>query len=112
MEQGSDHHHEAGMQQEAGFSVTLTERGWTFAAPQGRSVLLAAEDAGVTLPNSCRNGTCRTCLCRLVSGSVTYLVAWPGLSADEKRDGYILPCVALAGADLVIEAPAARRAAG
>jgi ferredoxin len=72
-------------------------------------VLRAAEAAGIDLPSSCRNGTCRTCLCRLQSGSVRYLVEWPGLSPDEKRDGYILPCVAVALTDLVLEAPLARR---
>jgi hypothetical protein len=40
---------------------------------------------------------------------VRYLVEWPGLSIEEKRDGYLLPCVAVAQSDLVIEAPLARR---
>jgi hypothetical protein len=35
---------------------------------------------------------------------------WPGLSADEKRQGFILPCVARPESDLVIEAPRARPA--
>lgn len=36
-------------------------------------------------------------------------IEWPGLSFDEKREGYILPCVALARSDLVIVLPLARR---
>ncbi|MGZ5819510.1 MAG: 2Fe-2S iron-sulfur cluster-binding protein, partial [Burkholderiaceae bacterium] len=55
--------------------------------------------------SSCRNGTCRTCMCRLIDGQVSYRIEWPGLSADEKRDGYILPCVAYPESDLVIENP-------
>lgn len=78
------------------------------AAPQC-TVLDAAEAAGVVLPSSCRNGTCRTCICQLDSGTVSYLVAWPGLSSDEKREGWILPCVAVPTCDLRITAPAARR---
>ena len=39
-----------------------------------------------------------------------YKIEWPGLSLDEKREGYILPCVAVAQGDLVIVAPAAKRA--
>jgi ferredoxin len=89
-------------------SITLVPASWRFPAGGG-SVLRAAEAAGIDLPSSCRNGTCRTCLCRLESGSVRYLVEWPGLSLDEKRDGYILPCVAVALTDLVVEAPLARR---
>jgi hypothetical protein len=44
------------------------------------------------------------------SGAVRYLVEWPGLSVDEKRDGDVLPCVAVAVADVVLRAPLARRA--
>ena len=48
----------------------------------------------VELPSSCRNGTCRTCMCKLVSGTVDYNVEWPGLLPEEKAEGYVLPCVA------------------
>jgi ferredoxin len=70
-------------------------------------VLESAERAGIRLPSSCRNGTCRTCICLATSGAVRYKIEWPGLSFDEKREGYILPCVAVAETDLVIVAPAA-----
>lgn len=70
----------------------------------GQSLLEAALAAGIRLPRSCRNGTCRTCRCRLVSGQVTYRVDWPGLLAEEMADGWILPCVALASSDITIEA--------
>jgi ferredoxin len=100
-----------GMSEPSTFTITLEPSGWCFPAGDGTSVLAAAEAAGIELPSSCRNGTCRTCFCRLLSGSVRYLVEWPGLSLEEKRDGYMLPCVALAQSDLVIEAPLARRQA-
>jgi ferredoxin len=93
-------------------SVTIEPGGWRIAAAPGATLLQALEGAGVNLPSSCRNGTCRTCLCRLRAGSVRYLVEWPGLSIEEKRDGFILPCVALANTDLVLDAPLARLAAG
>lgn len=41
----------------------------------------------------------------MVEGTARHLVEWPGLSADEKRDGYILPCVAVAEGALVLAAP-------
>jgi ferredoxin len=87
--------------------VTVEPGGWRFVAPAGMSLLQAGLLAGVRLPSSCRNGTCRECLCRLTSGEVRHRVEWPGLSAEEKRDGYILPCVALALSDLVLAAPRA-----
>ena len=73
------------------------------------SVLQALEVAGIDLPNSCRNGTCRTCLCRLAAGTVRYLVDWPGLSIEEKREDYLLPCVAVPTSDIVVNAPLAKR---
>jgi len=69
------------------------------------SLLEAAEMSRVQLPSSCRNGTCRTCLCRLVSGEVTYSMEWPGLSAEEKAEGYVLPCVARPTTHVVLEQP-------
>jgi len=89
--------------------ITLAGQGWSFDAEAPETVLQAAERAGVRLPSSCRNGTCRTCICQSNSGTVRYKIEWPGLSLDEKREGYILPCVAIATSDLVIEAPAASR---
>jgi ferredoxin len=91
------------------FRVTIEPQGWQFEADFDVPLLTAAERAGLRLPSSCRNGTCRTCLCRLRAGQVGYRIEWPGLSAEEKRDGYILPCVALAQSDLTLEAGAARQ---
>ena len=80
--------------------------GPAFAAPASLALLQAAEQAGMKLlDSSCRNGTCRTCICQLVSGQVTYRIEWPGLSLDEKREGYILPCVAHAASDVVLALP-------
>ena len=87
--------------------VRIDPHGFTFEAPPSLTVLEAAAAAQVRLPRSCRNGTCRTCLCKLVSGRVRYRIAWPGVSGEEKADGWILPCVASADTDLVIESPEA-----
>ncbi len=76
-----------------------------FVAPPDLPLLVAAEQAGQLLASSCRNGTCRTCICMLVSGQVTYRIAWPGLSAEEKAKGYILPCVAYPLSDVVVQLP-------
>ncbi|MCE3605674.1 2Fe-2S iron-sulfur cluster-binding protein [Massilia sp. P8910] len=91
------------------YLITVQPAGWRFEAEEGRALLLAAEDAGIVLPASCRNGTCRTCLCRVAAGEVAYLIDWPGLSPDDKRAGDTLPCVAVARSDLALWAPAARR---
>lgn len=91
------------------FPVLIEPQGWRFDAPGSMTLLAAAQLAGVRLPSSCRNGTCRSCICRLRSGRISYRIEWPGLSADEKKDGFILPCVAHPESDLVIDVPAAAR---
>lgn len=95
--------------EEAVFTALVAPAGWSFAAPAGQPLLKAALAAGIRLPSSCRNGTCRACLCRLSRGRVAYRIEWPGLSAEEKREGWILPCVAHPLSDLGIEAPGAER---
>ena len=92
-----------------GYTVVLRSQGWTFEVRPDEPVLLGAEAAGVELPNSCRNGTCRTCLCQMLQGAVRYRIDWPGVSAEEKADGWILPCVAYATTDLLLDVPAALR---
>lgn len=85
------------------FSAQVLPGGTRFAAPASLTLLEAALLDGVALPSSCRNGTCRACMSRLHAGSVRYRIAWPGLSPDEKDDGFILPCVACPTSDVTIE---------
>lgn len=90
------------------FRVTILGTGLNFEAAPGETLLAAARRQGVLLPSSCRNGTCRECRCRVDQGHVRHTIAWPGLSADEKRDGWVLPCVAEAESDVALDAPRAR----
>ncbi|WP_295852824.1 2Fe-2S iron-sulfur cluster-binding protein [uncultured Xylophilus sp.] len=94
---------------DAVFALRIDPQGWTAEAPSALTLREAAAFAGIELPTSCRNGTCRACLCRMTAGAVRYRIAWPGLSADEKAEGYVLPCVAHPTADVVLEAPGAVR---
>jgi len=90
------------------FQAWVEPGGYRFEAPPLQGLVKSAQRAGVRLPSSCRNGTCRACICKLVSGRIQYPIEWPGLSAEEKQQGFILPCVAQPLSDLVIDAPAAR----
>jgi ferredoxin len=89
------------------FTLRIEPLGRTIDVDDDASLVEAALRAGVRLPTSCRNGTCRACLCRLVEGEVRYRIEWPGLTAEEKHDGWILPCVALPASDVAIDQPAA-----
>ena len=44
-------------------------------------------------------------MCLAVEGRVSYRIDWPGLSAEEKHDGYILPCVARPESALTLQVP-------
>ena len=89
--------------------LLVLPQGWAAAVPPGLTLLEAAQGAGIRLPRSCRNGTCRACLCELSAGEVIYRVPWPGLSVEERAAGLTLPCVALPLGDVVIRAPNATR---
>lgn len=85
------------------FTVKVEPAGLQYDVEGDLSLLEAAEMSRVQLPSSCRNGTCRTCMCRLLSGEVSYAIEWPGLTAEEKAEGYVLPCVARPLSDVVLE---------
>lgn len=73
-----------------------------FEAWSDRPLLQSMETASIPWPSSCRNGTCRTCVGRLLSGRVRYEIEWPGLSREEKEEGYVLPCAAYPCSDVVL----------
>ncbi|MBC5767398.1 2Fe-2S iron-sulfur cluster-binding protein [Ramlibacter albus] len=85
------------------FEVRIEPQGLVFRAASGQPVLVSAYAAGIVMPSSCRNGTCRACMRRLRAGTVTYRIEWPGLLAEEKDEGWILPCVAYPLSDLVLD---------
>jgi ferredoxin len=88
-------------------TLRIEPLGRTVTVEEGQSLLEAALAEGIKLRSSCRNGTCRECIARLSEGRVRYRVEWPGLSPDEKADGFTLPCVALAETDVVLVQPRA-----
>lgn len=89
-------------------NLRIEPAGFALAADPGMTLLEAAEAAGIELPSSCRNGTCRSCLCRMTHGQVRYRIEWPGVSVDEKDEGWILPCVAEPLTDVTLDVPSAR----
>ncbi|MBK6649030.1 MAG: 2Fe-2S iron-sulfur cluster binding domain-containing protein [Betaproteobacteria bacterium] len=84
------------------FIGSIEPDGTPFDVLPDATVLQAAERAGIDMPSSCRVGNCRTCISLLTKGQVRYQMAWPGLSAEEKAEGYILPCVAYPLSDIQI----------
>lgn len=57
-----------------------------------QTLLEVAEINGVSIPFSCRQGQCGTCVTKLAEGQVT-MDAEDGLDPELKEEGYILTCV-------------------
>lgn len=74
-------------------------------ADSDTSLFAALTRAGIAWPVSCRNGTCRTCIGQLVSGSVRYEIEWPGVTREERAEGCVLPCIAYPEGDVVLQDP-------
>ncbi|QNP29786.1 2Fe-2S iron-sulfur cluster-binding protein [Cylindrospermopsis curvispora] len=70
--------------------------------PHDRYILHSAENNGVELPFSCRNGACTTCAVRVLSGEI-YQPEAIGLSPELRRQGYALLCVSYACSNLEVE---------
>ena len=85
------------------FTATALPEGQTCDAWTDQPLLVSLELGGLDWPSSCRNGTCRTCLGQLRQGKVHYAIDWPGLSAEEKTAGCVLPCVAYPDSDVTLQ---------
>jgi ferredoxin-NADP reductase len=86
-----------------GHAVELVRSGRTITCPPGTTVLRAAAAAGVTLPSSCEEGVCGTCVATLVTGEVDMRHGGGIRPRDEAR-GRFLPCCSTALTDLVVDA--------
>ena len=87
------------------FTAKLFPGEKAFGVRDGETLLDAAIRQKINLPHSCRGGSCRSCLARLVEGEVTYDGGVPAaLSAAEVDSGYILMCRARPVDHLVVEA--------
>jgi ferredoxin len=83
-----------------------TADGQSFEVEPGEIVLDAAMRQGVDIPYSCRSGTCRTCLSKVISGRIEHEEEWADdlmISPAEVADGFRLLCFSMAHEDSDIE---------
>ncbi len=84
-------------------TCTFSRSGKTASLPPDKTVLEAAEDVGVTIDYSCRQGFCGVCKVKLLAGQVTMDVE-DGLASADKAAGFILACQAKARQDVTVDA--------
>jgi ferredoxin-NADP reductase len=77
---------------ESGAPVEFARSGKTVGVREGQTLLEAAEEHGVTIPSSCRQGQCGTCKTKLLEGMVR-MDAEDGLDPDSRTQGFVLTCV-------------------
>jgi ferredoxin-NADP reductase/uncharacterized membrane protein len=83
--------------------VEFLRSGFQFELIPDMTLLEFAETVGVSIPFGCRQGQCGTCATRLLQGRVS-MEAEDGLSAEQKRAGFILPCVSKIHGSICIDA--------
>jgi ring-1,2-phenylacetyl-CoA epoxidase subunit PaaE len=64
-----------------------------FVLDDKRTILQAAQDAGIDPPFSCESGICSTCMAKVLEGAVV-MDENNILTDDEVRKGYVLTCQA------------------
>ncbi|ASQ99690.1 hybrid-cluster NAD(P)-dependent oxidoreductase [Streptomyces sp. 11-1-2] len=85
------------------FAVRLSRSGATIACDTGTPLLEAAARAGITLPSSCGQGLCGTCVTTLEKGTVD-MRPGGGLRPGDVARNKILLCCSTPLEDLVIDA--------
>jgi ferredoxin len=81
--------------------VEFKKSGKTVRCSKGDLLLEVAEFNGIAIANSCRSGSCGTCKCHLVEGSVN-MDSEDGLSLAELAGGNVLTCVGHVNAKRVV----------
>jgi len=74
----------------------------TVEVPEDRYILETAEEQGMTLPYSCRQGVCSTCTVKMIEGKVDQSEG-SYLSEEQIAKGYVLICIAHPQANCVFE---------
>jgi ferredoxin len=88
---------------ETGVIVEFARSGRTCAVRSGQTLLETAEEHGIGIPSSCRQGQCGTCKTKLLGGNVR-MDAEAGLDPDSRAQGFVLTCVGHADGDVKLDA--------
>ncbi len=75
-----------------GIAIEFARSGKTCSVRSGQTLLEAAEEHGITIPSSCRQGQCGTCKTKLLDGDVR-MDAEEGLDPHSRAQGFVLTCV-------------------
>ena len=83
--------------------VEFARSGKAYAIRSGQTLLEAAEEHGVGISSSCRQGQCGTCKTKLLAGNVR-MDTQEGLDPDSRAQGFVLTCVGRAEGAVKLDA--------
>jgi len=86
-----------------GVSVEFGRSNKTCTIRTGQTLLELAEENGVGIPSSCRQGQCGTCKTKLLGGNVR-MDAEEGLDGYWRAQGFVLTCVGHADGPVKLDA--------
>jgi len=86
-----------------GVMVEFVRSGKACMLREGQTLLEAAEEQGIGMPSSCRQGQCGTCKTKLLEGDI-HMEADDGLDPDSKAQGFVLTCVGRARSSVKLDA--------
>jgi len=86
------------------YQVEINHQGktQTIEVSPDKTILNAALEAGIDLPNSCNAGVCTTCAALITEGTVEQIDAL-GVSPELQKEGYALLCVSYARSNIKLE---------
>ena len=86
-----------------GVVIEFVRSGQAYSVRGGQTLLEAAEEHGVGIPSSCRQGQCGTCKTKLLGGKVR-MDKQEGLDPESRAQGFVLTCVGHADCDVRLDA--------
>ena len=85
------------------FEITIKPSDHRFDCAVDETILAGALRASLLLPYGCRDGACGSCKSKIVEGEVDYGHSQSATLTDiEKKQGYVLPCVARPLTDITL----------
>ena len=86
------------------YTISVAPSGVKFAVEANESILAAGIRQGIAMPYGCKDGTCGSCKCKKLRGTVTHGPHLnKALSASEEAEGMVLTCCATPMADVLLE---------
>lgn len=84
--------------------IELLPAGFEWQAAKDETLLVSALNNNIALEHSCGTGQCGACKTKVMAGSIRFDDRYSVLSDEERADGVVLSCTAVAQSNVTIQA--------